>query len=111
MEKVNESEREYRRGTSGPKYLMRGPRLEWGIIRLEPGETMGAHGHNEVEEIFFFFDGEPKILINDREYRTKEGDAFRIEAREKHDIVNDTNSAVRIIFIKCPYLPEDKISY
>jgi len=35
MEKVNENEKEYRKGNkSGPKYLMRGPKLEWGIIRL-----------------------------------------------------------------------------
>lgn len=111
MEKINENELEYRKGKSGPKYLIRGPKLEWGIIRLEPGETMGAHGHNEVEEIFYFFEGEPKILVNDKEFQTKSGDVFRLEAKEKHDIVNATNSPVRVIFIKCPYLRDDKITY
>lgn len=111
MEKVNEKELAYRKGNSGPKYLIRGPKLEWGIIRLEPGEKMGTHGHNEVEEIFYFFEGEPKILINDKEHQTKVGDVFRLEAKEKHDIVNDTSSPVRVIFIKCPYLPDDKITY
>jgi len=112
MEKVNENEKEYRKGNkSGPKYLMRGPKLEWGIIRLEPGEAMGAHGHNEVEEVFYFFEGEPKILVNDKEHRVKQGDVFRLEAKEKHDIVNDTSAPVRYIFIKCPFLPEDKITY
>lgn len=111
MERVNEKDKEYRRGGSGPKYLMRGPILEWGIIRLEPGETMGVHGHKEVEEVFFFFEGAPKIIVNDVEFQTVQGDAFRLEPREKHDVVNNTDSAVRFIFVKCPYLPDDKISY
>jgi hypothetical protein len=53
----------------------------------------------------------PKMLVNDVEYRIKEGDAFRIEPLEKHDIVNDTREEVKLIFIKTPYLPQDKITY
>jgi len=50
-------------------------------------------------------------LVNDVEYRGKEGDAFRLEPLEKYDIVNDTHEEVKLIFIKTPYLPEDKITY
>lgn len=110
MEVVSEPQKEYRKGDSGPKYMMRGPKHEWGIIRLKPGEKMGVHGHREVEETFFFCEGSPKIYVNDAEYQTKEGDAYRLEPLEKHDIVNDTDRPVRIIFIKCPYLPEDKVT-
>ena len=31
---------EYRGGTSGVKYLMRGPSIDWGVILLKPGELM-----------------------------------------------------------------------
>ncbi len=111
MERVNESEQTYRKGDSGPKYLFRGPRIDWGLIALKPGEKMGEHGHNEVEETFYFIQGTPKIIIDDVSYDVKEGDAFRLEPLEKHDIHNDTDSLVKLIFIKCPYLPDDKISY
>ena len=110
MERANEKEKEYRNGNSGPKYLIRGPKLEWGIIQLQPGEKLGAHYHNEVEETFFFFGGAPKIIVNTKEIQVKEGDVFRLEAKERHDIINDTGKAVKLIFIKCPYLPEDKIT-
>ena len=72
---------------------------------------MGVHGHREVEETFFFFRGAPKMIVNDAPYQTSEGDAYRLEPGEKHDIVNDTDSVVDVVFIKVPYLPEDKISY
>lgn len=109
MECINEKANEYRKGDSGPKYLIRGPRMEWGIIRLKPGEEMGRHGHKEVEETFFFFDGAPEIIVDEKSYPVTEGDAFRLEPGEMHNIVNKSARPVRVIFIKTPYLPEDKI--
>ena len=41
MERVNANELEFRNGESGPKYLFRGPRVDWGLIRFLPGETLG----------------------------------------------------------------------
>ena len=108
MEKVNESEKEFRFGDSGPKYFFRGPKHEWGVIVFHPGQELGSHYHDEVEETFYFLAGEPKMIVDGVEYRVETGDAFRIEPKEKHNIVNDTDSPTRIIFIKCPYLPKDK---
>ncbi len=108
MEKVHESEKEFRFQDSGPKYLFRGPKHEWGIIVFYPGQELGAHCHDEVEESFYVLEGEPKIVVDDAEYRATKGDAFRIEPKEKHNIVNDTHSPIRLVFIKCPYLPDDK---
>lgn len=110
MERVNEAEIGFRFGDKGPKYLFRGPRIEWGIILLKPNDTLGAHLHNEVEETFYFIEGEPQMIINDLSHRVKSGDAFRIEPKEKHDIINDTSLPVRLIFIKAPYNPEDKVN-
>jgi mannose-6-phosphate isomerase-like protein (cupin superfamily) len=108
MERVNESEKEFRFQDSGPKNLFRGPKHEWGVIVFKPGQELGAHYHDEVEETFFFLEGEPKVVVDEVEYRVRVGDAFRMEPRETHNIINDTDSATRIVFIKCPYLPKDK---
>lgn len=110
MERVNESDKVYRGGKSGVKYLLRGPKIDWGVILLLPGERLGAHYHNEVEETFFFIQGGGKMYVNEVEYEARTGDAFRIEAPEHHDILNDTDEPTKIVFIKCPYLPEDKVS-
>lgn len=109
MERVNRDEKEFRGGDSGPKYLFRGPKMEWGILVFKPSQTLGAHYHNEVEETFYFEKGSPQMLVNDISHRARPGDAFRLEPKERHDIINDTQEDVQAIFIKCPYIPTDKV--
>ncbi len=110
MERVNEFGKEYRGGPSGVKYLFRGPRIDWGVIKFLPGEELGAHYHNRVEETFYFTQGTPLMVVNDKQFRVKVGDAFRLEPGDTHNIVNNTDQEVHAIFIKCPYDPEDKVA-
>lgn len=109
MELINEQEREFRFGDSGPKYLFRGPRFEWGLIVLKPGQQLGRHCHQEVEEHFYVLAGTPKMAADNQELRLQPGDVIRLEAPECHNIINDTQQDIRLVFIKCPYLPNDKI--
>ena len=109
MERVNEHELEFRHGDHGPKYLFRGPKHEWGVIVFKPGQELGPHKHEEVEETFYFETGAPQMVVNGESHCVQPGDVFRLEPGETHNIINDTESETRIIFIKCPYLPKDKI--
>jgi mannose-6-phosphate isomerase-like protein (cupin superfamily) len=109
MQKVNEKDLKYRGGDSGVKYLFRGPNLDWGVLLLKPGETMGEHGHNQVEETFYFIEGSARIMVAGKFYQAQAGEAFRVEPKERHDIINDSRADVKVAFIKYPYLPEDKI--
>jgi mannose-6-phosphate isomerase-like protein (cupin superfamily) len=109
MELVNEDEREFRDGDHGSKYMFRGPKLEWGVLLFKPGQELGQHCHNEVEEHFYFIAGAPKMVVNDVEFRMRPGQVARLDAPECHNIINDTDKNVRIVFIKCPYLPDDKV--
>ena len=110
MEHVNEHDLEYRNGDSGVKYLFRGPNIDWGVVVFAPGETLGHHFHERVEETFYFVEGRGgKIVIDGREHPIRIGDAFRLEAPEKHDIVNDTDVPLKAVFIKSTYDPKDKV--
>ena len=110
MEKVNEHECEFRFGDYGPKYLMRGPKFDWGVIVFQPSQELGAHKHEQVEETFYFETGTPLMVVDETEYRVTSGDVFRLEPGEAHNIINDSDQDTRIIFIKCPYLPQDKVA-
>ena len=110
MQLTNAGEQDWRGGDSGVKYLGRGPRIDWGIVKFLPGEELGSHYHNEVEETFYFPHGAPKMIIDGNEMRVREGDAFRVEPGETHNIVNDSSADVTAVFIKCPYDPKDKVS-
>ncbi len=109
MEKVSEKDREYRGGTSGVKYLFRGPRIDWGVILFAPGEELGRHVHREVEETFYFVEGKGgRFIVDGVEHPIEVGTAFRIEPGEVHNIVNDTDVPLKAVFIKSDYKPDDK---
>jgi mannose-6-phosphate isomerase-like protein (cupin superfamily) len=109
MEKVNASELEYRNRISGPKYLFRGPRIDWGLIRFLPGEQLGPHYHGEVEETFYFTSGAGVFVVDGLEYDIAPGDAFRLEPGEVHNVINTGEGPLDGIFIKHIYRPEDKV--
>lgn len=110
MEKVKESEREYRGGEHGVKYLFRGPKIDWGVILLLPGQRLGAHYHHEVEETFYVLEGEASFYVDDVKHPLVAGDAIRLEAPECHDVLNESDQPLKMVFIKCPYLPKDKVT-
>jgi len=110
MEKVSEHVQPYRGGASGVKYLFRGPRIDWGVVLFAPGEELGRHKHREIEETFYFIESAGGRFICDQtEYPIAIGDAFRIEPGEVHNIVNDTQTPLKAIFIKSEYNPDDKV--
>lgn len=90
---------------------MRGPSIDWGIILLKPGELMGdkAHGHNIIDETFYFVEGDGIMIIDDKKYPAPQGSVFLCEVEEMHNIRNDSEKPIKIIFIKGEYKPEDKI--
>lgn len=109
MERVNEHDIPFRHGDHGPKYLFRGPHWEGGIIVFKPGQQMGTHKHEKVEEVFYFETGTPQMVVDGVPHRVRPGDAFKLAPGEAHNIVNDGDTETRIIFVKAPYLPQDKI--
>ncbi len=109
MEHTNAEKEPWRDGESGVKYLGRGPEIDWGIVRFKPGDELDGHYHQRVEETFYFPHGAPLFLLNGRAIRVCPGDVFRVEAGECHNIINDTSEEVTAVFIKCPFLPEDKV--
>ncbi len=109
MQKVTENDLAYRDGDSGVKYLMRGPMIDWGVLLVKPGETLAPHYHDQVEETFYVLRGRGLLVVDDERIPATVGDAFRVEPTERHEIVNDGVEPLKMVFIKCPYLPEDKV--
>ena len=110
MQKVNEFDLEYRDGDHGVKYLMRGPKTDWGVILMQPDDRLGAHYHNEVEETFYLLNGSCQFTVNAEVYEAVAGDVFRLEPTDTQDIWNNSGADVKFVFIKCPYLPKDKVN-
>lgn len=110
MQHLNENDLEFRGGASGVKYLFRGPHIDWGVIVFAPGEQLGHHYHERIEETFYFVEGSGRMIVNGQEHRIRVGDAFRLDPADRHDILNDTAAPLKAVFIKSAYDPKDKVN-
>ena len=78
---VNEKDFEYRFGDSGPKYLMKGPRMNYALVQFQPGQDFQAHYHNVMEENFYILEGKVDIVVDNVCHTLTEGDFIHIEPR------------------------------
>ena len=110
-EKINEKDIPWRDPKKKVKYIFRGPNIDWGIIRLKPGESMAnkSHGHVEIDETFYFIEGNGLMIVNDEAMEAPQGSVFLIEPKEMHNIKNNSKNVLKVIFIKGEYKPDDKI--
>jgi len=101
MERVNEHECEFRFGDHGPKYLLRGPRLEWGIIRFQPGQELGAHKHEEVEETFYFEEGTPLMVAASYSSSVRTCPAIRSNSNRPDPQLDSSTHSASAAAIRC----------
>lgn len=108
MIKVHESEREYRFGDSGPKYLRKGPFLSTGIVAFNPGQDFQCHYHSIMEESFLIIEGELDFYINNELVKCKAGDLITAEPGESHYIKNTSKEIAKAVFMLAPFQLQDK---
>ena len=106
---VNENDFTYRFGNSGPKYLMKGPRMNFALVQFMPGEDFPAHYHEIMEENFYILSGTVEIYVDGKKNVLKTGDYIHIEPREIHYVRNTSSSPVKIVACLAPYQEKDKI--
>jgi quercetin dioxygenase-like cupin family protein len=106
---IHENDREYRFGNNGPKYLMKGPRMNFAIVQFQVGQDFKAHYHNVMEENFYILDGEVDIVVDGAMYHLTKGQLIHIEPLEVHYVVNNSKGVVRMISTLAPYTENDKV--
>jgi quercetin dioxygenase-like cupin family protein len=109
MLKVNESEFEYRFGDSGPKYLLRGPRMNFGVVVLQAGQDFRDHLHNIMEENFFILEGELEFIVDGNTLTARAGDLVHVEPGEAHYLKNTSNAPAKAVFALAPFQEKDKV--
>jgi Uncharacterized conserved protein, contains double-stranded beta-helix domain len=107
---LNDQEREYRFGESGPKYLMKGPRMNFAIVRFLPGEDFQAHYHNVMEENFYVLEGTVDIVVDGKKSTLSVGDFIHIEPGEVHYVKNAYDAPVKMVSALAPFQEVDKVN-
>ena len=106
---VNEEDKEYRFGDSGPKYLMKGPRMNFALVQFQAGQDFKAHYHNVMEENFYILEGEVDIVVDGVVNHLRPGQMIHIEPGEIHYVVNNSGAPMKMISTLAPYTNPDKI--
>jgi quercetin dioxygenase-like cupin family protein len=106
---VDEKDKEYRFGDNGPKYLMRGPRMNFALVQFMPGQDFRAHYHEVMEENFYILEGSVTIVVDNAVYTLTPGQFIHIEPREVHYVINKSPSVVRMVSTLAPFQELDKI--
>ncbi len=108
--KKHEDSVEYRfNNISGPKYLLRGPRSDFGLVILMPGEDFQTHYHRAIEENFFTLEGQVDIYIKGELLTLKPGDLCHVPPLHPHYLINTGNVPWKAVFSKAGYDPKDRI--
>jgi quercetin dioxygenase-like cupin family protein len=108
-EPINESTIAYRFGDWGPKYLSRGPRIEFGMVILKPGQDFPSHYHQRLEESFYTLEGTVQFYADGQVFLLQPGDHFRIEPGTIHYLINVGHEQWKAIFVKSLHDPTDKV--
>lgn len=106
---ISENEREYRFGDNGPKYLMKGPRMNFALVQFMPGQSFKAHYHNVMEENFFILNGEIDIVVDGVVNHLLPGQLIHIEPGEVHFCINNYDKPVKMVSTLAPYQQVDKV--
>ena len=106
---TKETQHEYRFGDNGPKYLARGPRSEFGIVVIQPGQDFQAHKHANIEESFYTIEGQVHLYLDGERHVLTAGDYLRCDPGEVHYLVNKGDIPWKAVFVKAPYDPQDGI--
>lgn len=107
MIKTNESQHEYRFGDNGPKYLVRGPICDMGVVILQPGQSFPNHRHQQACEIFYTLQGEVNFYLEGKLHVLQPGDVLQCEPGEAHFLVNRSSALWKGVFVKSPHIPGD----
>ncbi|MBQ6502401.1 MAG: cupin domain-containing protein [Flexilinea sp.] len=106
---VHENDFEYRFGDSGPKYLMKGPRMNFALVRFKPGEDFDAHYHNIMEENFYILEGEVDIYVDGVKNHLTPGQMIHIEPGEVHYVINSYDKPIKMVSTLAPFQQVDKV--
>ncbi|MDD3369373.1 MAG: cupin domain-containing protein [Lachnospiraceae bacterium] len=106
---MNENDVEYRFGDSGPKYLMKGPRMNFALVQFQAGQDFKAHYHNIMEENFFILSGEVDIVVDGKVNHMTPGQLIHIEPGEIHYVINNYDGPVKMVSTLAPFQEVDKV--
>jgi len=77
------------------------------LMTLKPGEEIGEEVHNDVDQFFRIEEGMAKFILNGENYFIEEEGAALVPAGVKHNVINESDSSLKLYTIYSPPHHED----
>ena len=84
-------------------------KIDFGIAFIQPNQQVKMHWHEAVEEIFYIIQGNIVLLVDNQEIILRQGCVAHISPKEIHALHNRSNETVKLVTVKAPSIPSDKI--
>jgi len=103
-------EKETLKNTDFRRVLYTGKYGQLVLMSLQPMEEIGMEIHDTVDQFFRFEEGEGKVIIDQNEYKIKDGDAVMVPSGAKHNVINTSKKkALKLYTIYSPPEHQDKV--
>jgi len=80
------------------------------LMRLKPGEEIGAEVHDDVDQFFRFEEGEGAVVIDGVKHVVKDGSAVVVPSGANHNVLNTSKTAnLKLYTIYSPPEHRDKV--
>lgn len=107
---VGNLEQETRKNKDFRRVLYTGKYSQLVLMRLRPGEEIGAETHGDVDQFFRFEEGTGKIEIDGVAHKVKDGDGVIVPAGSLHNVVNTSEGRdLKLYTIYSPPEHRDKV--
>jgi mannose-6-phosphate isomerase-like protein (cupin superfamily) len=107
---VTDIETETVKNTEFRRVLYTGKFSQLVLMRLLPGEEIGAEVHDDVDQFFRFEEGEGVVVIDGVEHAVKDGNAVIVPSGANHNVVNTSKTAdLKLYTIYSPPEHQDKV--
>jgi mannose-6-phosphate isomerase-like protein (cupin superfamily) len=78
---------------------------------LLPGQSVCAHRHNQLEEIYYILSGRGRMSVGDEQSEVGPGDAVYIPRGHRHTLENTGTEPMKLLLVCGPaYYFEDEIA-
>lgn len=91
-----------------PKLKNSNHNLGLGVIKIPLGESGNAHQHTSEQETWFVLSGKCKLIIGSETYEIEPDMVMTAPESIPHQILNDGNEVIKVIFSFTPAGPEEK---
>ncbi|MFH1047634.1 MAG: cupin domain-containing protein [Patescibacteria group bacterium] len=82
--------------------LFTAPHSQLVVMALQPGENIGLEVHEEHDQFIRVEAGDGKAVIDGEEFELHDGFAVVIPAGAQHDIINGTDSIMKLYTLYTP---------